>query len=80
MDYNKHDCERMVVLMSDRNDTYQKFGPILLEAVCLCLLDQVNELRTNQGMPPITEQDIIDNLNNHLNELQPYSWMYPGGL
>lgn len=61
--------------MPDRNETYQKFGPILLEAVCLVLLDQVNELRKEQGMPEITEQDIIDNLNNHLNELQPYDWM-----
>lgn len=61
--------------MANRNETYQKFGPILLEAVCLCLLDQVNKLRTNQGMPPITEQDIIDNLNNHLSDLQPYDWM-----
>lgn len=61
--------------MADRDDTYQKFGPILLEAVCLCLLDQTNELRREQGMPEITEQDIIDNLNNHLNGLQPYDWM-----
>lgn len=65
--------------MPDRNDTYQKFGPILLEAVCLVLLDQVNRLRKEQGMPKITERDIIDNLNNHLNKLQPYDWMTPGG-
>lgn len=65
----------MVVLISEREEIYRKFGPILLEAVCLCLLDQVNELRREQGMPEITEQDIIDNLNNHLNELQPYDWM-----
>lgn len=61
--------------MTDRNDTYQKFGPILLEAVCLVILDQINALRQEQGMPTITEQDIIDNLNNHLSSLQPYGWM-----
>lgn len=61
--------------MPKRDELYQKFGPILLEAVCLCLLDNINELRKEQGMKEITEQDIIDNLNNHLSKLQPYDWM-----
>lgn len=61
--------------MADRNSTYEKFGPILLEGVCLVLLENINELRQNQGMPEITEQDIINQLNNHLSELQPYNWM-----
>lgn len=61
--------------MADRNETYQKFGPILLESVCLVILDQINILRKEQGMKKITEQDVLDNLNNHLNELQPYDWM-----
>lgn len=65
--------------MADRNEIYQKFGPILLEGVCLVILDQINVLRQEQGMPEITEQDIIDNLNNHLSELQPYDWMTPEG-
>lgn len=65
--------------MADRNDTYHKFGPILLEAMCLVLLENTNELRENQGMPPITGQDIIDQLNNHLNELRPYDWVQEGG-
>lgn len=61
--------------MADRNETFQKFGPILLEAACLVIVELQNELRRNQGMPEVTEQDILDNLNNHLNELQPYDWM-----
>lgn len=61
--------------MADRNDTYQKFGPLLLEAQILVLLEHVNHLRKEQGMPEITEQDLIDSLNNHLGELQPYGWM-----
>lgn len=61
--------------MHDRNDTYRKFGPILLEAQTLVLLEQINLLRKEQGMPEITEQDLIDSLNNHLGELQPYDWM-----
>lgn len=59
----------------DRNDTFQRFGPLLLEAQTLVLLEQINTLRDNQGMPRITMQDLIDSLNNHLSELQPYDWM-----
>lgn len=65
----------MVVIMLTRNDTYKHFGPILIESLCLVLLEQINALRNEQGMPEITEQDILDNLNNHLSELEPYDWM-----
>ncbi|GAI20609.1 unnamed protein product [marine sediment metagenome] len=65
----------MVVIIATRDETYRKFGPILLEAVCLVIHDQINLLRKEQGMREITEQDILDNLNNHLAELQPYDWM-----
>lgn len=68
----------MVVIMLNRNNTYQQFGPILLESLCLILLNQINALRRNQGMPEITEQDIINELNNHLSELEPYDWMSEG--
>lgn len=65
--------------MPDRNDTFKKFGPILLEATTLVLLEHINLLRNEQGMPEITMQDLIDSLNNHLSELQPYDWMENGG-
>ena len=61
--------------MLNRNETYRKFGPLLLESMCLVLLENINELRRNQGMHDITEQDLIDSLNNHISELQPYDWM-----
>lgn len=61
--------------MADREDTYRKFGPIILEALCLVLLEEINKLRIGQGLPQITEQDILDALNNHLEELEPYAWM-----
>ncbi len=66
--------------MADRNETFQKFGPILLEAACLVIVELQNELRREQGMDEITEQDVLDLLNNHLNELEPYDWMTPGGF
>lgn len=61
--------------MADRNDTFQKFGPILMEAGFMVLLDFQNELRREQGMPELTMQDVIDGLNNHITELEPYDWM-----
>lgn len=61
--------------MADRNDTFKRFGPILLEALCWVLLDEINLLRAEQGMPPRDMQDIIDGVNNHITELQPYDWM-----
>ncbi|GAI50523.1 unnamed protein product [marine sediment metagenome] len=61
--------------MSTRDDTFQKFGPILLEASILVQVELYNKLAKNQGMPEVTEQDLIDSLNNHLSELEPYTWM-----
>lgn len=61
--------------MFDRNQTFAKFGPILLEAACLVIVELQNDLRREQGLPEITEQDVLDKLNNHLGELQPYDWM-----
>ncbi|GAI04818.1 unnamed protein product [marine sediment metagenome] len=65
----------MVFLMANRNDTFRKFGPILLEATLQTLIERSNELRKEQGMPEITMQDIMDDINNHITELQPYDWM-----
>jgi len=62
-------------MTQDRETTYRKFGPILLEALCLVILHHVNLLRAEQGLPQISEQDIIDELNNHLSQLAPYEWM-----
>lgn len=61
--------------MAGRDDTFAKFGPRLLEATVLVLLENINVLRKEQGMPEITEQDLVDSLNNHLSELEPYTWM-----
>lgn len=61
--------------MPERDETFKKFGPLLLEACCWVLLDFQNELRREQGMPELTMQDVVDKLNNHLTELEPYNWM-----
>lgn len=65
----------MVAIVAEREELYMRFGPLLLEAMILVLLEQINVLRNEQGMPEITEQDLIDSLENHLSELTPYDWM-----
>lgn len=66
----------MVVTMTQRDELFSKFGPILLEACCWVLLDYQNELRKEQGMELLTMADVLLKLNNHLSELQPYDWMH----
>lgn len=61
--------------MPKRDELFQKFGPLLLEAVMIVILEEANRVRRKIGMPEITKQDVLDELNNHLSELQPYDWM-----
>jgi len=63
--------------MPKRDELFRRFGPRLLEATMLVLLEHINYLRKEQGLPEITEQDLIDSLNNHLSEIEPYDWMTP---
>lgn len=61
--------------MSKRDDLFHQFGPLLLEALFDFLLDNVNALRAEQGGPPITKDDYLTLLSNHITELEPYDWM-----
>jgi len=65
----------MVFIMTQRDDTFRKFGPILFEASIMSILELVNESRRAQGWPEITLQDYYDKVNNHITELEPYNWM-----
>lgn len=61
--------------MPTREEMFGRFGPLLLEALLKVLLDETNRLRQQTGMPQVTMQDLIDQLNNRLNETTPYNWM-----
>jgi len=61
--------------MSQRDQLFQKFGPILLEAFMLMTLDAINVLRVKAGLTPYTKQKVLDEINNHLSTLEPYDWM-----
>ena len=61
--------------MAQRDETMQAFGPILLEAFVYLLLDEINVLRNEQGMPEITIEDMFTSITNHMSHLDPYDWM-----
>jgi len=61
--------------MAKREDLFKKFGPILTEAVLTVQLQEANRVRSWLGKPQITKQDLLDELNNALSDLEPYSWM-----
>jgi hypothetical protein len=63
------------IIMPPRDDLFIKFGPLLLEAMFLVLLDEINTLRPGQGQPTITMEDLISNANNHVTTLPDYDWM-----
>ena len=61
--------------MAKRDDLFRQFGPLLIEAIVDFVLDNVNALRKEQGMPEISKDDYLDLLSNHVSELPPYDWM-----
>lgn len=61
--------------MEKRDELFARFGPLLIEAIADFLLDNINALRQEQGMPEITKDDFCEQLLNHLSELPPYEWM-----
>ncbi len=63
------------LIMFTRNTLFVQFGPKLLEAMFIVLLDEINSLRPGQGLPDITMEDIIDSASNHVTELPDYEWM-----
>lgn len=64
--------------MSQRDELFRLFGPILIEAVTDFLLDNINTLRKEQGMKEITKDEFCTMLLNHVTKLEPYSWMNQG--
>lgn len=64
--------------MSLRDNIYEQFGPLILEALVDNLLEEVNELRTALGKPPRTKEGFLGSTHNHLGHLDPYDWMSNG--
>lgn len=65
----------MVALMAQRDELFRQFGPMLLEAFAVMILEEVNRIRQHVGMPQITKQQVLNEINNHLSALEQYDWM-----
>lgn len=61
--------------MDKRSEVLQMFGPKLLEGFLELIFDQFNLLRTHAGFPPLTKQQVYDEIVNHTTTLPDYDWM-----
>lgn len=61
--------------MSQRDEVMSRFGPILLEAFALMVLDEINILRQQLGLQPRTTQQLLTVISNHSTTLPKYDWM-----
>jgi len=61
--------------MSSRDEIMRKFGPILVESLAIVVLEEINVIRLHLGLPPRTKQQLLDQMNNHVNSLPLYDWM-----
>lgn len=58
-----------------RDELYQHFGPILLEAIVLIVRDEINILRSQLKLSKRTDQQVRDIISNKLSNLSKYDWM-----
>lgn len=61
--------------MTTRDQLYHQFGPLLHEAQDLTILSQLNVIRAHLGLPQLTEQQMLDKLQEELDSLEPYAWL-----
>lgn len=61
--------------MATREDLFKHFGPQLMEAVGLVILDEVNLLRVQAGLSERTPQQFLDAIESKWNANVPYAWM-----
>lgn len=61
--------------MSKRDELFQRFGPKLTEAFMILVKTEINILRAIAGLAPRTDEQIYDQITNHLSGLPDYNWM-----
>lgn len=65
-------------MTTGREVLYRKFGPLLLEAIVRTVLQEINILRTAQGLPLRTLEQVSDTLNTVVDSLPLHDWQIPG--
>jgi len=58
-----------------REELYHKFGPLLLDAVTQIIKDEMNLLRSEVGLPPRTNTQLINAISDKLESMPLYVWM-----
>ncbi len=61
--------------MSKRDEVFVTFGPLLLEGCLRIILDEINTLRAQHGLPARTPEQFYEQITNHQSTLEPYEWM-----
>ena len=61
-----------------REELYRHFGPLLLEAMIRVILDEINILRVNAGLPERDLSQVVSAIDAKLNQLAKYDWMKNG--
>lgn len=61
--------------MTTREELFEHFGPILIEAIVLVIKDEVNLLRGEAGWPERTNEQILNAVATKLAILTKYAWM-----
>ncbi|MBR9682645.1 MAG: hypothetical protein GOV02_03130 [Candidatus Aenigmarchaeota archaeon] len=61
--------------MAVRDDLYRKFGPKLIEALALVIMDEINILRAQHALPDRTANDIVTAIENKIGPVTSYDWM-----
>ncbi len=61
--------------MAAREELYRAFGPKLIEANSMLILEQLNVLRMKANLPQLTMPQYIDALKNKLDSIPDYYWM-----
>lgn len=65
--------------MITRDESSRLFGPILLEAIIIETVKQINIVREKVGLPKITKQQVLNDLFNQATHLPLYDWMEQQG-
>ena len=58
-----------------KDQLYHRFGPKLIDALTQVMLDEINRLRKEVGLPPRTSTQAVNAIANKLENIPDYEWM-----
>ncbi len=61
--------------MTARDDLYKQFGPKLMEALALVIMDEINLVRAQHALPDRTASEIVTAIENKLGPITDYDWI-----